>query len=70
MIGDKACPINTLAMHIVYTKGNMETIDQTIPIDISKTPGIVDNIFVRADCSPKEIRIYKNLFKELCDMFS
>jgi hypothetical protein len=70
MNGDKDCPINPLAMHTVYTKGNMETIAEMIPIDISRTPGIMDNIFVGADCSPEEIQIYIDLFKELCDVFS
>ena len=63
MNGDKDCPINPLAMHIVYTKGNMATIAEMIPIDISRTPGIMDNIFVGADCSPDDIQIYKYLFK-------
>jgi hypothetical protein len=35
MIGDRACPINPLATHIVYAEGNMETIPKMIPIDIS-----------------------------------
>jgi hypothetical protein len=49
MTGDKAFPINPLATHVVYAKGNMETIDKTIPIDISITLVFVENIFVRAD---------------------
>jgi hypothetical protein len=48
----------------------MESIIATIPIDISKTPGIVENIFIGADCSLEEIQIYTELFKEFCDMFS
>ena len=55
MNGDKYCPINPLEMHMVYAKGNMETIDETIPIDISRTPNVMENIFVRADCSLEEI---------------
>jgi hypothetical protein len=47
----------------------METITEMIPIDISRTPGIVENVFVRADCSPEEIQIYTDLFKEFCDVF-
>jgi hypothetical protein len=70
MTGDRDFPINPLATHVVYTKGNMETITQMIPIDISITPGIMENIFVRAEFSPEEIRIYTNLFKELCDVFA
>jgi hypothetical protein len=69
MTGDKACPINPLAMHIVYTEGNMETIAQMIPIDISRIPGIMENIFIGADCSPEEIQIYTDLFKEFATCF-
>jgi hypothetical protein len=70
MTGDRSFPINPLATHAVYTEGNMETIAKTIPIDISRTPGIVENVFVGAECSPKEIRIYMGLFKEFHDIFA
>jgi hypothetical protein len=70
MIGDRSCPINPLAMHAVYIEGNMETITKMIPIDISRTPSIMENVFVKADYSPKEIRIYTNLFKEFRNVFS
>jgi hypothetical protein len=63
MNGDRSCPINPLAMHEVYAEGNLETITETIPINISRTPGIVENVFVGADCSPEEIQIYTDLFK-------
>jgi hypothetical protein len=55
MTGDRSCPINPLATHTFYVEGNMETIVKTIPIDISKTLGIVENVFVEADYSPEEI---------------
>jgi hypothetical protein len=70
MTRDRSCPINPLAKHIVYAEGNMETIAETIPIDISRTPGVVENVFVGADCSPEGIRIYIDLFKEFHDVFS
>jgi hypothetical protein len=63
MNGDKGCPINPLSMNAFYAEGNMETIVEMIPIDISRTPRIMDNIFVRADFSLEEIQIYTNLFK-------
>jgi hypothetical protein len=63
MTGDRACPINPLATHIVYAEGNMETITKMIPIDISRTLGVMENVFIGADCSPEEIQIYKDLFK-------
>jgi hypothetical protein len=53
--GDGPCPINPLATHRVYTKGNMESIDTMIPINISNIPGIMENVFIGAYCSPKEI---------------
>ena len=63
MNGDKSCPINPLAMHAVYIEGNMESIVEMIPIDISRTHGIMENVFIGANCSLEEIQIYTNLFK-------
>jgi hypothetical protein len=63
MNGDKYCPINPLETHVVYAEGNMETIAEKIPIEISRTPGVMENIFVGADYSPEEIQIYTDLFK-------
>jgi hypothetical protein len=70
MMGDQSYPINLLATHEIYAEGNMATITETIPINIYQNPGIVENIFVRADFSPEEIQIYTNLFKEFCDVFA
>ena len=55
MTGDRSCPINPLASHAFYVEGNMETITKTIPIDISRTPGVMENVFVGADFFPEEI---------------
>jgi hypothetical protein len=70
MTGDQSCPINLLATHEIYVEGNMETIAETIPINISRNPGIVENVFVGVDCSPEEIEIYMDLFKEFHDVFA
>jgi hypothetical protein len=70
MTGDQPCPINLLATQDVYAEGNMATIAETMPINISRTPGVVENVFVGADCSPEEIQIYTDLFKEFRDVFS
>jgi hypothetical protein len=70
MTRDRSCPVNPLATHAFNVEGNMETITETIPIDISKTPGVVDNVFVRADFSREEIQIYTDLFKEFRNIFS
>jgi hypothetical protein len=68
--GDNYCPDNPLAMHGVYAEGNMESIATTMPLYISKTPRIVENVFIKENCSPEEIRTYTELFKEYCDVFS
>jgi hypothetical protein len=70
MIGEQPCPINLLATQDIYAEGNMATIAETIPINISRTPDVVENVFVGADCSPEEIQIYTDLFKEFCDVFA
>jgi hypothetical protein len=71
MTGDRSCPINPMATHIVYAEGNMETITKMIPIDISRTPSIMENVFIMVEyCSPEEIQIYTDLFKEFCDVFA
>jgi hypothetical protein len=69
MTGDQPCPINLLATQEIYAEGNMATITKTVPINISRNPGIVENVFVGADFSPEEIQIYTDIFKEFCMMF-
>jgi hypothetical protein len=70
MTGDQPCPINLLATQEIYAEGNMTTITETIPINISRTPGIVENVFIGVDCSREEIQIYTDLFKEFCNVFA
>jgi hypothetical protein len=70
MTGDQSCPINLLTTHEIYAEGNMENIAKTIPNNISRNPGIMENIFFGVDCSLEEIQIYTNLFKEFHDVFS
>jgi hypothetical protein len=55
MTGDRFCPINPLATHKVYPEGNMATIDEMIPINISRTPSVIGNVFVGAYYSPEEM---------------
>jgi len=68
MTGDQPCPISLLATQEIYAEGNMATIAETIPINISRNPGIMENVFVGVDCSLEEIQIYTDLFKEFCDI--
>ena len=69
MTGDHPCPINLLATQEIYANGNMETITENIPINISRNPSIMENVFIGADFSPEEIQIYMDLFKEFYDVF-
>jgi hypothetical protein len=63
MTGDRSCPINPLSTHAFYAEGNIATITEMILIDISRTLGVMVNVFVEVDCSPEEIQIYIDLFK-------
>ena len=60
-------PIQT---HDVLSKGNLENISKTIPINISIKPGIVENINIGVYCSPEEITQYTALFKVFHDLFT
>jgi hypothetical protein len=42
----------------VFAEGNLSNISPMIPIDISVKPGIVENVHIRASCSPEEIVTY------------
>jgi hypothetical protein len=53
-----------LDMHDIYVEGNMASISPTITIDISHTPGKVENVNIGVDCSLEENMIYIELFKE------
>jgi hypothetical protein len=57
-------------MHGIYAEGNMESVSPTVSIDISRTPGKIENVNIGADCSPEEIMIYTNLFKEFQYVFT
>ena len=70
LVGDVDTPINSLPREGMFVEGNMENISATIPINISVNPNVVENVHIDANCSPKEIAIYKSLFKEYHDVFS
>jgi hypothetical protein len=55
MTGDRSCHTNPLATHKIYAKGSMEIISETIPSNISRTPDIIDNVFIGAYSSPEEM---------------
>lgn len=49
-------------MKNTYAKGNMVNISQSIPINISNKPNIIENVFIGVDFSPEEIETYTTLF--------
>jgi hypothetical protein len=59
IVGHTIVPLD---MHDIYAKGNMDIISPTIMIDISCTPGKIENVHISANCSPEEILIYTKLF--------
>ena len=67
IFGHSIVPLDT---HGIYVERSMEIISPTISIDISHTPGKIENINIGADCSLEEILIYTNLFKEFRDVFT
>jgi hypothetical protein len=67
IVGHAIDPLDT---HDIYAEGNMAIISPTVTNDISLTPRKVENVNVGADCSPKEILIYTELFKELREVFA
>ena len=50
--------------------GNMANISSTIPINISRNPGTIENVYIGAECSHAEILEYTELFKEFHDIFA
>jgi hypothetical protein len=67
IVGHTIVPLDT---HGIYTEGNMASISPTIQIDISRTPRQIKNVNIGADCSPEEILIYTNLFKQFREVFT
>jgi hypothetical protein len=55
MNGDRSCHTNPLATHKIYVEGNMKTIFEMIPINISRTLGVIENVFVGAYNSREEM---------------
>jgi len=57
--------LSPLAPTHIFSKGNMANISKIIPVNISKNPYIVKNIFIGVDCSTEEIKIYTDPLKSL-----
>ena len=48
-------------------EGNFSNITQTIPIDKSVKPSVIEHVHLGENYSPSEVEIYTDLFKEFCD---
>ena len=59
-----------LTTYELYAEGNMSNISKTISINISRTFGVIENIFKSVDCSRWKIEIYTALFKEYHNVFA
>ena len=58
-IGSLMVPLNS---PIQMANGNMANLSPTIPINISRYPRKVENVYIGVDCSPDEIKEYTALF--------
>lgn len=59
-----------IIIHEVWLEGNLDSITQTMPIDISIKLGIVEHVHIGVSCSPNEIKTYTHLFQEFGDVFT
>jgi len=62
--------LNPLALAQFFVEGNMSVISRTIPVNISRNPNVIKNVFIEAKYSLEEIQVYTDLFKEFRDMFT
>ena len=56
-------PMVPLSSHGPMAYGNMENIFPMIPINISRDPGRIENIYIGEECFHAEIQEYTKLFK-------
>ena len=62
--------VNHFPKEGLFTEENTENISKIIPINISTKPNVVENVYIRANSSLKEIATYTTLFNEFRDVFS
>jgi len=63
-------PQNPVLTHHVLLEGNMQNITETRPIDILVKLGIVENVHIGQNCTPKEVKTLMTIFKEFRDIFA
>ena len=57
-------------INIVDSERNLSNIEETVSVNISTKPNIVENIHVGKSCSPSKLDIYCALFREFRDIFA
>ena len=63
-------PMVPLSSPSPMADGNMANISSTIPINISRNPGTIEDVYIGVECSHAEILEYTELFKEFHDIFA
>ena len=66
-IGIHVVPLSSRGL---MADGNMANISPTIPINISRDPSKIENVYIGAKCSHVEIQEYIELFKQFRDIFA
>ena len=61
---------NSLLINAIDSERNLSNIEETISIDISTKPSVVENIHVGVSFSPLELDSYHSLFHEFRDVFA
>ena len=56
--------LNSFPINAIESKKNLSNIEETISIDISTKPRMVENIHVGVSCSPSKLETYRSLFRE------
>ena len=57
-------------VNMVDSERNLSNIEETIVLNISTKPNVVENIHVEKSCSSSELEIYCALFCEFRDVFA
>ena len=57
-------------VNTVDSERNLSNIEETIAINISTKPDVVENIHVEKSCSSSELEVYYALFREFRDVFA
>ena len=66
-IGSPMVPLSSL---VQMADGSMDNLSPTIPINISRDPSKVENVYIGVGCSFDEIKEYTELFKEFLNIFT